>query len=355
MDWSRTVVRASPGFTIDFDITSTNGSVAKARARRGSARERYLSIDEIALLTAVKKPAPVPDALRRRIRDCEQVLAGLVLDGLVEVREGGRFLSGAAALQRAEEPAASHATGPAAHVSGLALEYALALRHIDPAELGKRLYAFNSLPLREARRADFAGRTGIDPSSPTVRLGGHDWTPQAVPSWLYLRRNSGSGGRFKIYLSPAIADIPKVLDGFATVLGRKDATFKIAFPSHSLKRPDKIVAYFPTFAALQQGLSDLAGAALEGRVQAVPFSAPVAGAPLLSWGVDPPGMASRGHASWRSWVAGQVAECAHGIEQSAGPDEALVHLKTALELRGIDAARWLPSQQLISQKWRLEL
>jgi hypothetical protein len=326
-----------------------------ARPRRNAARERQLTIDEVALLTALKKPGPVPDALRRRIRDCDQLLAKLVLDGLVEVRDNGRFRSGAAIFQPGGEKLTQQQAGPASRISELALEYALAVRHIPPGELGQRLYAFNSLPRTQAVKTDFASRTGIDPSSPSARIGGREWTVQPTPKWLYFRRQAGSGGRFKIYLSPAIDEISKVLDGFAEVLGRKDATFKIAFPAGSLGRPDKIVAYVPTFVALQRALSDLAGAGLDGKVQAVPFSAPVAAAPLLSWGVDPPGLATRGGASWRSWVASQVAECAHAIPLTEPPGEASAHLKAALQVRDIDPVQWLPRQQLLSQKWRLEL
>jgi hypothetical protein len=326
-----------------------------ARPRRRTGRERQLAIDEVALLTALKRPGPVPDALRRRIRGCDQVLANLVLEGLLEVREKGRFRSGAGVLQPDGEPAAEKHAGPASQISELALEYALAIRHIEPNELAKRLYTFNSLPRTEAGRTDFASRTGIDPSSPSMRIGGREWTAQPTPKWLYFRRQAGSGGRFKIYLSPTVEDIPKVLGRFAEALGRGNATFKIAFPAESLGRPDKIVAYVPTFAALQRTLSDLAAAGLEAKVQAVPFSAPVSAAPLLSWGVDPPGVATGGGASWRSWVASQVAECAHSIPVSEPAGGALAHLKAALQVRDIDPVDWLPRQQLLSQKWRLEL
>ena len=360
-DWSKEVLRACTSATIDFrEAAGENGSVAIARPRRGlTAPERHLTLNEVALLSALKSPRALPRALHDQVRDCDRVLAQLVLDGLVEVRRGGRFLSGVAALEIVEGVRDGNGKETSG-ISELALQYALAVRHLKPDIVAERLYAFNSLPRKRSQHrnpaAEFSAHTGIDVSSPSPMIGGREWAIQSSPGWLYFRRGNSPGRPFKIYLCPRPKDVPNVIPGFAEVLGRaRGSVFKIAFPSDSLVRADKIVAYLPTFEALQRALTDLVSLSLDAPVQAVPFSAPVPRAPLLSWGVDPPNLDTHKASSWRSWVTRQVAECVHNVPATGTPAEALDHLKTALQLRDIDPVNWLPLQQLLSRKWRLDL
>ena len=317
---------------------------------------------EVALLTALRVAGPLPPALREHVPICDQLLARLILDGLVEVRRDGRFQSGVAALQLEDGGPQPEPRGEASRISELGLEYALAVRHLGPDILAERLYAFNSLPRTRREQSDataeFAAQTSIDAGNPVPKIGGREWTVHADPAWLYFRRGSSSGGRFKIYLSPCPQDISRVIHGFAEALGDRAGSggvFKMAFPSEALRRPDKIVAYVPTFDALQQTLTRLVELSLNATVQAVPFSAPVPRAPLLSWGVDPPNESRDPRSSWRSWLTRQVAECAHAIPLTETSAAALDHLRTALRWRDIDPVNWLPRQQLLSRKWRLEL
>ncbi len=148
----------------------------------------------------------------------------------------------------------------------------------------------------------------------------------------------------------------RVIPSFAAVLGRgHSGVFKVAFPMESLARADKIVAYFPTFDALQEAVSRLADLQLDVSVQAVPFSASVPSVPLLSWGVDPPTLPGRKSSSWRSWLTGQIAECVKSVPAALTPRERFDHLRAALQLRNIDPVNWLPLQQLLAHKWRIEL
>ena len=363
-DWSDKVLRSSLSFEVDFRASvSSSGSVAVARHRRDrTLPDRPLTVDEVVLLASLKVAGCLPSALRQQIRDCDQLLARLILDGLVEVRRDERFQSGVAALQLEAGGRRDETHGDVqGRISGLALEYALAVRHLDPSTLAERLYAFNSLPtIRPTQKdatAEFALRTSIDAGNPVLKIGSHEWTVQPDRAWLYFRRGTSSGGRFKIYLSPRPQDIPHVIRGFADSLGSRTSggVFKMAFPSEALCRPDKIVAYVPTFDALQKTLSRLVALSLDATVQAVPFSAPVPRAPLLSWGVDPPHDSEGPSYSWRSWLTRQLAECAHIIPATEDSACALSHLKAALRLRNIDPVTWLPRQQLLSRKWRLEL
>ncbi len=353
-DWSTEVVRKRASVEIRFRAEkSRDGSVAVA----GTNPERPLTVDEIALLAGLDSPRVLPRALREQIPECDQVMARLVFDGLVEIRRRGRFITGAAALTIPNEGGARSAGS--SQISELAMHYALAIRHLSPDAAAGRLYAFNSLP-----RATFAGDptqrfasiTGIDLESPTPRMGGREWNLETSKGWAFFRRGASTGAHFKLYLCPKPEGVSAVIPGFTEVLGRaRSSVFKIAFPAGSLARADKIVAYLPSFEALQRTLSELARVGLEAPVQAVPFSAPVPGSELLSWGVDPPNSPNQRGSSWRSWVTRQVAECAHRIPVTVPPVEALDGLKTALQLRDIDPFQWLPRQQLVSRKWRLNL
>jgi hypothetical protein len=352
-DWSRETLRKSGGVEIRFHgRTIADGSVAAA-----GEQARPLGIGEIALLAALERPSVLPAALREQVADCDRVIARLVLDGLVEVRRGSRFVTGAAALAVAGRIEGRAAVG--SRISELALRYALATRHLPTRVLADRLYAFNSLPRRpgaDNSAQQFADLTGIEVESPAPRLGGKDWSLQSSGPWLYFRRGAPFRAHFKIYLCPQPQSVAAVIPKFAEVLAvARDITFKVAFPAAQLARPDKIVAYFASFEAVQKTLAALTSIGLGTPAQAVPFSAPVLGTELLSWGVDPPSLPSQKAVSWRSWVTRQVAECAGGISAATPPDEALAALTAALELRDIDPVQWLPRQQLISRKWSLDL
>jgi hypothetical protein len=360
-DWSEEVLRTSTNYNINFsEVTRPIGTIATAIPNKGfGAPERHLSVDEIALLAALQFPRTLPRHVSQQIRDCGLVVSRLVLDGLVEVRCGRRFVSGAEALKRADKEKTECNVEEASRISELALWYALALRHLKPAALEERLYAFNSHP-RNAQSPDsiklFAAHTGIDVGDPSPRLGGWTWTIQRKSTWLYFRRGASGGGPFKIYLCPQPKHVSKVIPGFAAVLGHgHSGVFKVAFPMESLARADKIVAYLPTFEALQEAVTKLAALQLDVAVQAVPFSASVPSVPLLSWGVDPPNFSGRKSSSWRSWLTGQIAECVQSIPTALTPRETLDHLKAALQLRDVDPVNWLPLQQLLAHKWRIQL
>jgi hypothetical protein len=361
-DWSHRVLRTSPKLALDFgDSVHPHGTIATARATKGAAlSERRVTTHEVVLLTALQSPRSMPPNLIAQIPDCSLALSQLVLDGLIEVHGNDQFLSGVAALKFLGRDGGDGRVEEASAVSALALQYALAVRHLKPSVLAQRLYAFNSLPAVRSEAqdyaADFAAATGVDVNDPSPPIGGFAWTVQRESGWLYFRRGAARAGRFKVYLCPKPRDIHKVISAFAEVLGRNGGVFKMAFPRASLVRPDKIVAYFPAFRGLQQALAAVADRLpRDASVQAVPFSAPVGGAPLLSWGVDPPNLSARKSTSWRSWLTTQVAECVHGIPPGKSPVEALEHLKAALKLRDIDPVGWLPVQEFLSRKWRIEL
>jgi hypothetical protein len=360
-DWSDEVLRTCTNYTINFsEAARPIGTIATAVPDKDfGAPERHLTVDEVALLAALHRSRALPRQLLEQIPDCSVVVSRLVLDGLVQVRRGRRFVSGTGALKLTDNNKVEGSLEEANRISELALWYALALRHLKPAALAERLYAFNSHP-KNAQSPNsikiFAAHTGINVGDPSPRLGGWTWTIQRKSTWLYFRRGASGGGSFKVYLCPQPKHVSRVIPSFAAVLGRgHSGVFKVAFPMESLARADKIVAYFPTFDALQEAVSRLADLQLDVSVQAVPFSASVPSVPLLSWGVDPPTLPGRKSSSWRSWLTGQIAECVKSVPAALTPRERFDHLRAALQLRNIDPVNWLPLQQLLAHKWRIEL
>jgi hypothetical protein len=129
--------------------------------------------------------------------------------------------------------------------------------------------------------------------------------------------------------------------------------FKIGKDALGLLRPDKIVAYFPGFDALARAAASIAGLLDGTPAQGVPFTAPVAGDGLLSWGIDPPAeerSAWGGRESWRFWLTHRLAR-ALLAGRSAG-EEGVEPWRFALErlrLEGVDTDTWTPGARLFRE------
>jgi len=354
------VLRANARQSIVFQETAGSAAVALSNGQNGDA-PLSLSLAEVAILAALHSPRALPRALAAQVPNPADTLARLVLGGVLEVKRGDCFLSGLAAF--GADAASGHAAErieETCRISELALHYALAARHLSAAVLAERLYAFNSLPRIPSAPPDsevrFKECTGIDLAAISPQIGGHSWSLAFTPGWVYFRRGESASLRFKIYLCPRPEDAHCLIPTFTEVLGRAaGSVFKIAYPAASLARPDKIVAYLPSFDALENTLSTLVRVTPQARVQPVPFSAVVPGTSLFRWGVDPPNFSQRQAASWRSWLTRQVAETAREVPAAVSGDDAMEHLRAALRLRDIDPHTWLPRQEMLAQKWRIEL
>jgi hypothetical protein len=354
-DWSKEILRKKPGLVIDFEISKGGGqSVAFAHVDK----DRSLTVNDIAVLSALESPRILPYALRVQISDCDHVVARLIADGLVEIRRGRDFTTGAAALGTADsqrgQQSATHSL-----VSDLALHYALSIRHLPVKFLADRVYSFNCLPqpIQDGDPEDqFIKITGIDIRTPKPKLGGHEWSLQTGKGWIYFNRGKSYKARYKLYVTPKPQVIPDVIPQFAEVLGRsRGSIFKVAFPAGSLGRADKIVAYFPSFEAIQETATALLRLRLDVPVQGIPFTARIPGTELFSWGVDPPRGSMPHGSSWRSWVARQVAECAQELPAHMAVPEAFDLIKMKLQLRQVDTVDWVPLQELVSRKWSLDI
>ena len=330
--------------------------------------------DTALLFLTLQEPGPLPSYVRSQLGEsAARTVTRLVADGVLEIASGGSFLSGAAALARLGGGGGERAPGQGriAGLSAAALRYGQALGLGDPELLAWRLYSYNRQPLtpRWSRLlptpAAMARHLGLDAGGANRRLLDRDWEPAEMAGWLawFARPRAGEapGGRaggptWKLYVSPRPED---VAGGFSAVLAALTAArasqFKVGADASGLLRPDKIVAYFPSYERLAEA-AEAVLARLDGApAQGVPFTAEIGGGGLLSWGVDPPddvrSVLGGSRESWRVWVAHRLAwALLTARNTTAEPREhPLEPWRFALErvrLEGIDTATWAPGASL---------
>jgi hypothetical protein len=327
--------------------------------------------DTALLFLTLREPVPLPAYVRLLSGGgAARIVAQLVADGVLEIAGGdGAFVSGAAAfgLLWEEDGGAWGGRGRLAELSLAALRYGQALALTDPLRLSLRLYSFNRQPLTPAWKrqlpdaAAVERHLGIAPGGPHRRLLDRSWS-RTGPSeaWLSWRRRgvdssgplSAAGATWKLYVSPA----PEALaEGFGRVLDALAAVraphFKIGSSAAGLLRPDKMVAYFPSFERLAVAAEALTERLAGTPAQGVPFTSEIGGDGLLSWGVDPPaGSQWSGHESWRLWLTHRlaVALLAGKIDGAAGVEPWRFALER-LRLEGVDTDTWTPGGMLFRE------
>ena len=342
---------ADPGFY--GVLRPVDGS---GRTYRAANRETAL------LLLTLGEPGTLPFFARGS--DSADGIAALVYDGVLEVEHDGRFLTGPEAAPVLSDARRAPAGHPLTRLSHDALRLAAAAGGGRPDELASLLYDFNRLPVprewavrlpdREAVLAWLGYPAG---SAPRRRLEA-GWEVgdggERSRGWIYFtgRRRGGrpAGASYKLYVSPAVEELPRAVEAVAAVLeGRSQATFKTGADAAGLFRPDKLVAYFADLDALLA-----AARALEERLDGVaahgvPFTAPIDDTGLLSWGADPPAserpLSWHGPESWRTWLAGRLGSA---LAQAAGgdPDAACSFALDRLAREGVDVDRWIPAAGL---------
>lgn len=314
--------------------------------------------DTALLFLTLREPGTLPAYVRSALGEAAgRTVERLIADGVLEMEKDGAFVWGPAALQVREALANG---GRIAGLSVAALRYGQALAIDDPLRLSFRLYGYNRRPLNprwlkllsspEAVQAYL----GIAPGGAHRKLLDRTWRP-SPPSEAWLSWHSratgtaaDSGGvNWKLYVSPA----PEALaEGFGAVLAALAAAragqFKIGSGAAGLLRPDKIVAYFPSFERLEEAAraveSRLGGVAAQG----VPFTSEIAGDGLLSWGMDPP-VSERdpwgGRESWRLWLTHRLARALIAARSSGEEVEPWRWALERLRLEGIDPSSWTPA------------
>ena len=362
------------------ELARDSGFYGVLRARDDSApaatSQRTLKSvdrDTALLFLTLREPGPLPSYVRAQLGEtAARTVARLVADGVLEIASGGGFLSGAAALARLRGGGErAPGQGRIAGLSAAALRYGQALGLGDPELLAWRLYSYNRQPLtpRWSRLLPTPEATarhlGIDAGGPNRKLLDRSWEPAAMAGWLswFARPRAGEapagragGPTWKLYLSPQPDD---VAGGFGAVLEAMTAAramqLKVGAEASGLLRPDKIVAYFPSYERLAEA-AEAVLARLDGApAQGVPFTAEIGGGGLLSWGVDPPddvrSVLGGSRESWRVWVAHRLAwALLTARNTTTEPREPpLEPWRFALErvrLEGIDTETWAPGASL---------
>jgi hypothetical protein len=298
------------------------------------------------------------DAMLRRLADGlrvegdRDVLATLVLAGLVEVRHPERgWLTGAAATNVvAADLPPDHAAGPSSRLARAAFEHARLLQIDDPATLAARLYFFNRLPITRPWREHWRNQAtilaqlglGRPDCFPTLtRIGG------LAPSWIAWGR---AGTRpttrpFKLYLSPLPGDLGTCLRAVRRLPELDFYAVKIGGDVGTLLRPDKCVMYFANRASMEATASILTDRlrAIDGH--GVPFTAWFDTKGLLSWGLDPAPEASNigrfTDSSWRIWICNRLAVAC--LSSRALPvDDAWAFARASLHFSGVNCDSWAP-------------
>jgi hypothetical protein len=295
-------------------------------------------------------------------------LIDLVLDGVLEVENDGQFVSGAAALPLFCEVCSDREEDD---LSTRALRHAADLESSDPRFLTNALYLFNRIPLTRFWKTRFPDREGV------LRWlgadGGHasfapatEWSlmPEAQSNgWIVWHSRRATHRRnpdqptYKLYVSPRPEHLREVVETVARTLAERGGSdFKIGRDAAGLLRPDKLVAYFPSWEELV-AVSDRLQARLNGcPAHGVPFTGAIDDAGLFSWGLDPPDTARAlswlGRESWRLWLATQLAAAMAFARSSAlGSDPNIEPWRFARERvrrLGVDVDSWTPGPEL----WR---
>jgi hypothetical protein len=233
--------------------------------------------------------------------------------------------------------------------------------------ISARLYFYNRLPISAYWMDRFPGQDavaeclGIANGGSMRRYLERRWTRLKPSSefegwfqWQSLQPEpdsaSQTGARqiYKLYLSPKPEHVPDAFEAFAEGLTDSGAHhFKVGWDVAGLLRPDKMVAYFWNFRALEDAAKQI-GARLTGcAAQGVPFTAALREDGLLSWGIDP--LPEKGtlswqeRPSWRLWVTNRLASALVAAKRNGG--DGIEPWRFALErlrLENVDTDTWTP-------------
>jgi hypothetical protein len=341
--------------------------VLRPRSGRGLG-VKAVDCDTALLYLTLGQPGRLPSYVRATLGEgAARKVAQLVADGILEVERDGAFVCGAAAFDPGPDAAAGRNGGYLAELSRSALRYAQGLAIDDPLEISFRLYAYNRRPLTPAWRrllpaaAAVERFLGIAPGGAQREQLAREWTPSTSGngwlSWRSARQrapSSGPAATYKLYVSPRTEGLGETFGEILAALAAVGAAqFKVGADAAGLLRPDKIVAYFPSFERLAEAASGLAERLRGVPAQGVPFTSEIAGDGLLSWGIDPPPGESRlpgaGKESWRLWLTHCLARAlldARTSPVSAGQNEAAIEpwrfAVERLELDDVDTKTWTP-------------
>jgi hypothetical protein len=178
--------------------------------------------------------------------------------------------------------------------------------------------------------------------------------PQEGFRWFSWNRadvyHSTSLPTFKLYISPQPRYLPTIFCKLLSALASSDAfCFKTGASKAGLLRPDKLIVYFHSKAALLQMAAELQHLLANEPVHGVPFTGQLDERGLLSWGVDPASdtvLETVEGGSWRTMVTEQLAVAISAARHHHTTwGDALPFVAAKLQTAGIDMDSWTPTDQ----------
>ena len=339
------------------------------RGREGSGMARVVGCDAALLIYALTEPQVLPAYVTRssRANVLKEELSKLLLDGVLEVQDGDRFISGSALLPRlsSEVEPRTEQTAPSyvARVTKRAVgDAAGKVGELSPAALSDWLYMYHRLPLT-ARQFRLWGdtetvlhRLGCSPELDLGKQLARQWRMGRrtyETDWLQWSRRDVEAPRsseavFKLYISPMPDALPETFARLVEVLPDTRAFyFKTAADAASVLRPDKLMVYFADFESLYTA-AQLLTELLHGLpAHGVPLTCEIGLDGLLSWGFDPPRETSGPGTSregWRVWLATRIAMALSVAAEQPDPDRPLWQCALdRLRIEGVDVDTWKPS------------
>jgi hypothetical protein len=335
---------------------------------------KAVSHDTARLVRLLEQPGDAAHAVGIAEQDSNaaaQAIARLILDGVLEIQhEPNVYVGGVAAAPLIiTRPVPDLTTTVTARLSLAALQYAAALPIDDPLTLSARMYFYNRTPVSPHWRRRYA-----DPATIDTHLGLGDMDRLTLPplgwtrttragherdGWFLWRRAGATMAAaqsihtHKLYVSARHESLRDVVNVTLPILSRSPATaFKVGSTEQQLCRPDKLVAYFDSHAALRETATSLAHALRGTESHGVPFTAAITDDGLLSWGVDPPDAPQvmwRENESWRLWVTNRLAIALVSARRAGtAAMSAWEFAVVRLELDGVDATTWAPDPSVWS-------
>jgi hypothetical protein len=323
--------------------------------RLASLTAKALDSDTAKLIEQLDRSGRLTTRARTAFATDARPLRRMVLDGVLEVSDGGSFVGGpeAAKLLGLDElPRASDTA--TALASTRALEYATALDIRDPPTVSARLYLYGRQPASPAWRRLIAASggapswLGLGPGGSALAFATTWGSPRRTdlsPEWMYFQARRAPTRRLKLYVAVTPEALPGALPIVLGTFARHEVgSFKIGRTLRATLRPDKLVAYLDSRDQLASVVAELRTGLRGLPAQPVPFTAGLDADGLLSWGIDPPReerVSSTHGMSWRGWITDHLA-----VALVAGLQAGLAHpadfARQRLALEGIDARTWAP-------------
>jgi len=311
---------------------------------------KSVSRDLALLLYTLRETGPLPRfALDAFGEQADEIVARMVLDGILEMEAGGEMISGPAAREwvAADEDAAADG-GAIGALSVRALHYAQTLKIEDSGVLSARLYDYNRIPASPYWRELLPNRAAAEKLLDIGRAASGGF--RTGERWFHWHRPRShydeSRPAYKIYVSPGMDGLRDAFQAAAAAAVESRAfSVKVGNDVYGLLRPDKIIVYCKSFADLKETAERILRRLSGCEGQGVPFSADLNGGALLSWGIDPPqddhAVSWLASESWRIRITNLLAS-ALVLARSSGTGEPWRFALERMRLEGVDTRTWTP-------------